>query len=307
MLALLAGSADARLVKGNGPSTIAVGYGAVWIGFGDGVVTRVDARTLRQISRRIAGGFITSIDTGVGSVWVAPSGASVRRVDPRTGAVHATIANQPGTWSGSTQVAVGAGSVWVADSGRDAIFRVNARRNQVSRRRGLPHRLRSIAVGTRGVWVQTFPAGGPMIGPEGPRIVSRLDPGTLRLRRAFRLRCDAILLPRGSSLWVLDNCDGSLRRFDSRAGTLSRPIASPGAMGLSAGFGSIWVSDGSMVRRVQDGRVVAEIQARGLVAAGEGFVWLLDYGDGVVGWLRRIDPATNRLVGRAIRLASAPK
>lgn len=307
MLALLAGSAEARVLKGTGPSAIAVGYGAAWIGFGDGTVTRVDARTLKVQQQRLASrvsGYITSIATGFGSVWVAPSGTPVHRLDPRTGAVQARISNQPGRWSGAgTQVVAGAGSIWIADHERNAILRVNVRRNWISRRRSLPHQLRSIAAGRRGVWVQTFRGRAPIRTRRGHGIVSRLDPRTLRLRRAFRLTCDASLQPDGDVLWVLDYCDGSLRRFDPKSGRLSGPVAAPGAMGLSAGFGAIWVSDGSMVRRVDDGRVVAEIRVRGLVAAGERFVWVLDAGNGVVGWLRRIDPATNRVVGRPIRLS----
>jgi hypothetical protein len=307
MLAVLAGSAEARTLKGTGPTTIAVGYGAAWVGFGDGTVTRVDARTMRLRPRRVASEFdyVTSIATGFGSIWVAPHGTPIRRLDPDDGTVRATISNQPGRWSGSaSQVETGAGSVWIADHERNVILRVNPRTNRVSARRALPHSLRGIAAGPSGVWVRTSPGRGPLRGPEGPRIVSRLDRRTLRLHRAFRLTCDASLEPAGNLVWVLDGCDGSLRRFNTRAGTLSRRVAAPGAMGLAVGFGSIWVSDGPTVRRVQGGRVTAEIKARGLVAVGEGFVWVLDYGNGVVGWLRRIDPATNRLVGRPIRLFS---
>ena len=309
MLVLLAGSAEARTLKGQGPTTIAVAYGAAWVGFGNGTVTRVDARTLRLLRRPVElepGGYVASIATGFESVWVAPHGTPIRRLDPESGKVRASISNQPGRWSGSSgQVATGAGSVWIADHERNAILRVNPRTNRISRRKRLAHRLRSIAVGPSGVWVQTLPGTGPVRGLEAPRIVSRLDRRTLRLHRAFRLPCEASLEPAGDLLWVLDDCDGSLRRFDTRAGTLSRPVAKPGAMALAAGFGSIWVSDGPTIRRVQGGRVTAEIKVRGRVAVGAGFVWVLDSGNGVVGWLRRIDPATNRVVGRPIRLFSS--
>ncbi|MBA2361824.1 MAG: hypothetical protein H0V79_13000 [Actinobacteria bacterium] len=52
-------------------------------------------------------------------------------------------------------------------------------------------------------------------------------------------------------------------------------------------------------------RVVARIAANGgsLAATGDA-VWLLGMGNGVAGWLRRLDPAKSRLAGRPIRLAS---
>jgi hypothetical protein len=302
MLLLLAGSAEARTHKGSGPTTIAVGYGAAWVGFGDGTVMRVDARTLEPLRRRIAsrtGGYVMSIATGLDSVWVAAGGTPVKRLDPRTGSVRAMVRNQPGRWSGAgAQVATGAGFVWIADHERNAILRVSARTNRVSRRRALPHRLRSIAAGRTEVWVQT-------VSRHGRGIVSRLAPRTLRLRPVLSLECPtATLATAGRVLWVLDNCSGGLRGL---GGTASEPIKTVrDAWSLAAGLGSVWVSDGASVHRIVGDRVVSRIPARGhVLAAGAERVWVLDLGDGGrAGWLRRIDPKRNRLVGRPIRLAA---
>jgi hypothetical protein len=71
LVSLLPGAADARPLKGAGPSVIATGYGAVWIGFGNGTVMRVDERTLQvryhmlDPTRRA---YILSIARGLGSV-----------------------------------------------------------------------------------------------------------------------------------------------------------------------------------------------------------------------------------------------
>jgi streptogramin lyase len=310
LLLLLPGSAEARVVKGSGPRSLAAAYGAVWVGFADGTVVRIDARTLRRVSLRVgrgaAGSAVFSLTAGFGSVWAAPGSFPVRRLDGQTGVVVAAV-DQPGQWAGgSSLVGTGAGAVWIADHQRNAIYRVSPRTNRITRRLGLPHRLRGFATGSSGVWVQTA-AGrrGPVDSPGGPRIISRLESRTLRVRRAIRLDCEADLEPHGRFLWVLDGCHGWLRRFDPRARVLGRPIeTSPNAMTLEAAFGSVWVADGTRVHRVCGGRVVARIPARGLtMAAGSRSLWVLDHGDGVTGWLRRIDPATNRLVGRPIRLS----
>jgi len=307
ILVVLAGPAEARRFKGDGPRTLAVGYGAVWVGHGDGTVTRVDAETMRARSTRLGSGMggysITSLAAGFGSVWVAPNGTPLHRIHPQTGRVTRRIWNLRGGWSPNL-VSAGAGAVWAADYQRNAIFRVNPATNRIDGRKIMKHTVRSIQAGPRAVWVQTIPGRGPITGPEGPRIVSRLDPKTLRLRRAFRVACDASHLSVGVAVWVLDNCSGALRRFDVRRGAFGAPVqTAPGSLGLVRGFGSLWVSNGATVRRIDPARgvVLAQIRAEGpFLAAGAGFVWVLDWGDG--GWLRRIDPRTNRLAGPALKL-----
>jgi hypothetical protein len=311
ILALLAGSAQARPVKGSGPTAIAVGYGAAWVGFGDGTVTRIDAQTLQRRSRRLGSGMggysITSLATGFGSVWVAPNGPPLHRLDPRTARVRGRIWRGRGDWR-PTHVTIGAGAVWVADYRRNAIFRFDPRTKRISGRQLAPHTLRSAVAGRAAVWVQTIPGRGPITGPKGPRIVSHLDPTTLRLRRAFRVTCDVTLEPVATALWLLDNCDGRLRRFDWRSGLLSRPLETlGGAREFANGFGSVWVAAGSSVLRIDPLRrsVVARIRVEANdVAAGEKFVWILDRWDPAGARLQRIDPATNRLVGRPIRLSA---
>jgi streptogramin lyase len=303
VMVLLPTSAEARSQKGEWPTSLGVGYGAVWVGAGSGVVTRVDVRTGLRTVRDHETLTITSLATGFGSVWAAPNGTPLYRLDPRSGRMQQKLWNQPGGWS-PTFVGTGMGSVWVGDYGRNAIFRVDPHTNRITRRKGLPHRLRSLAVGESGVWLQSIPRRGPAVGPRGSRIVSRLDPTTMKVHRAFRLTCDASLLTDGPDLWALDNCTGVLRRFNARQGEFDRSVkTAPGSLGLMRGFGSLWVSNGATVRRIDPVRrvVVASIRSEGpFIAAGEGFVWVLDWGDG--GWLRRIDPSTNQLVGKPIRL-----
>jgi hypothetical protein len=311
LLVLLAGPAEGTQFKGQlGPSTLTAGYGAAWVGFGNGAVWRIDEHSLERTSQNLdepGSAFVSSLAAGLGSIWVAPNSTPVYRLDPRTGRVRSRIWNQPSRWSGrSSQVAVGAGFVWVLDSERNAVMRVDPRTNRVVRRRAFHDRLLRLGAGPSGVWVQTAPGRGASNLRDGPRIISRLEVRTLRVRRAFRVKCDSLLHPARRALWVLETCDGSVRRYDPRSGDRGDPIATRrDSWGLTAGFGSIWVTTGATVTRIRGGRIVAEIRARGpYVAAGERLLWVLDLGNGGTGWLRRIDPAMNRLVGRPIRLSA---
>jgi streptogramin lyase len=308
LVALVPGAAaDARTTKSLGPVSLAAGYGAAWVGCGDGRVVRIDVRTRERRTTRLGLASVTSLVAAFGSVWASPSSGPLHRLDPATGRLVAIVRDQPGRWSGGSAIAAATPyALWVGDYQRDAVFRVDPRTNRVTRRRALPHRLRSISAGPAGVWLQTIPGRGPVTGPDGPRIVSRIGPRTLRMRRAFRLGCDASLQPHGRALWVLDQCHGHLRRFDPRTREFGPLIeTSLNAATVGSGFGSIWVADGTTVHRIRGNRVVARIPAAGqALAAGERLLWVLDHGDGVTGFLRRIDPRTNRVVGRPIRLGA---
>jgi hypothetical protein len=310
LLAVLAAAvpwADARPLKGSGPKALAVGYGAAWVGFGDGTVVRIDAGTLRRRFQRLGGGYsIPSLATGFASVWVASNGPALYRLHPRTARVTARRIWRDGGGSAPADVAIGAGAVWVADYRRNAIFRFDPTTKSVVGRTLVRHTLRGVVASRGAVWVKTIPGRGPDTGPRGTRIVSRLDPATLRLRYAFRVPCDASLQPVVTSVWVIDHCEGTLRRFDAGAGAMGPPVATGVGGSLASGFGSVWAAGGSSVLRVDPfrGSVLARIRVEAnSVAAGAGFVWVMDRWEPAGGWLRRIDPATNRLVGRAIRLS----
>jgi streptogramin lyase len=305
-------AAEARTAKGDGPTTMAVGYGGVWVGFGDGRVVRVDPDTgrVREVAR--AGIHVDSMATGFGSLWVTSTDTSMLRdglyrLDPRSGRVRKVV----GPWW-SASLAIGAGAVWVADFARNVVFRIDPRTGRVTHAAGVPGRLFGrLAAGDRLVWAPAR-ISRRVVG-NGPTAVWRLHPRTLGLRWGFRRSCDMSLLPSGRRVWVLDTCDGTLRRFDPETGSWTEPIRTgPWATSITSGFGSIWVSDGAIVggktvyridahRRV----VTARIRAKAAhLAADETMLWILGHGDGTTGWLRRIDPMTNRLVGPPIRLSA---
>jgi streptogramin lyase len=79
-----------------------------------------------------------------------------------------------------------------------------------------------------------------------------------------------------------------------------RPFDQVGPMDMMAAYGSVWLSQGDRVARIDatDGRVIAAIPVPGEsdfrnLAAGAGSMWVDDTGTGNV---TRIDPATNRVV-----------
>ena len=64
-----------------GPTTIAVGFGSVWVGLGSGEVVRLDARTGRETARLKGGptGFVHGLAVGHGALWVLRGRVSAAR------------------------------------------------------------------------------------------------------------------------------------------------------------------------------------------------------------------------------------
>ncbi|MFN2471774.1 MAG: hypothetical protein ABR583_12470 [Gaiellaceae bacterium] len=124
LAAILASSAGA---KGDGPTTIAVGAGAVWVGLGNGTLRRIDPATRRVGPPiRVGGWSVHDLAAGFGWVWAAAGeGGGLVRINPRTGRVRQIFPSR-GTWP--TSVEVGAGAVWVSGGDRDSILRYDPNR-----------------------------------------------------------------------------------------------------------------------------------------------------------------------------------
>ena len=305
--ALAAAGASAAPTKGDGPVSIAAAYGGVWVGFGNGSVRRIDPRT-RRVGRPVAlggtGSFVHSLAAGFGSVWAA-TGSSVYRIDPRT--MRASrVRGVPG-WT-PTSLAVGVDAVWVGDiSAHSAVVRIDPRgaRPQTIRLKGLMW----LAVGPGGVWAQAHAVvRGRITGPAGPRRLVQLDARSGRPTgvAVAGLRCDQSLAVGADAVWAGDGCDHALWTLDATSGRPTGTRIPVPALGPRPvlGFGSVWVVGGGVVRvDPSTRRIVRRIPLRANVAAaGEGALWLLDWGDGTTGFVRRLDPETNRPAGRPIRL-----
>jgi DNA-binding beta-propeller fold protein YncE len=300
-------------MKGDGPTTIAVGYGSVWVGMGgDGSVVRVNARS-RAITSRLRHrsappygglGFVHSLAVGFGSVWVAPGRYhTLWRIDPRTNRAVDVRTSQPWT---PTLVAAGGGAVWVGDFERNAVFRVEPATGRVSTRIPTPGRLWGLAAGRAGVWIVAL--AGQRVTPSTPREVRRLDMRTKTVGPPLvTSMCDFSLAVGLRRLWVSDLCAKTVTPIGRRVG---RPVpVGEASVGLAVGKGAVWVLSQSeqSVRRLdaRTGRVLARIRVRGtwLATGGADRVWVLDMGDGRAGFVRTIDARTNRVVGQPIRVA----
>jgi DNA-binding beta-propeller fold protein YncE len=285
-------------LKGDGPTDIAAAGNAVWVGSGNGSVTRIDSMTGRTTARPLgngdAYGFVGSMAIGSGEIWVADRREFLKRIDTRTNRVR--VVRHLGHTA--DLVAIGRGLVWAGDFQREAVLRVDPTTNQVVGTFRVPGRLFGLAAGGAGAWVVIVPTTGPTTGPRGVRHLYRLDARSGLQGKPLRLGCDPALAVDRAVVWVVDQCRGRLLRVTPR-GRIDRSVAVPRWTAPVLGFGSIWLVGGGRVLRLDRRALepIATIAVRGMGAAtSRDGLWVLDHGDGVVGFLRKIDPRTNRVV-----------
>jgi hypothetical protein len=293
----------AKGLKGDGPTSIAAGFGSVWIGFGSGDIVRFDASSGNPQASISGIAYVHAITVAFGAIWVVAGG--VARVDPATGVTR----NVRGLADADlVEVAGGAGALWVVDGGSNEILRIDPRRVKVTARIRVPGRAWGVAAGTHQILVLSVPHRGPVTGPSGTRFLQRLDLRTGRLSAArARLSCDAGMAVGFGAVWTLDACTGSLSRLDARTLRLERQ-RKLGVLSQTPalGFGSVWLASRGGVRRIDPTtlRTVAVIPARSLtVVVGDAAVWAFDPAHDM---LRKIDPLTNRVVGKPIIIATGP-
>ena len=226
------------------PTSVAVGFGSVWI---------VDSArdVLIRAPNDAAGERVVipledpkDVVVSPRAVWVAEEGTdSVAQVDPRTNTVAATLPVADGPRS----ISYGNGEVWVACIEAGTVLRIQAGTAEVQ---GKPieagTRPNDVAVGEQGVWV--------IDNLEG--VVRRIDPEALVAGEPIEVgaRPRGIVADSGS-VWVANSEEGTVTRIDeSRRLQVGEPIevgAEPAD--ISAGGGSIWTSNfaGDTVSRIE--------------------------------------------------------
>ena len=254
----------------------------------------------------------TDVDVGFGATWVAAQGALLR-IDPQTDRVVATI---PVPVSGeSASIAFGEEAVWVTSGqANGVVYRVDPATNRVTAAIGVPGGAFGIVVAAGTVWVTQY------LPEQDPGIVARIDTRSNRLLApvevpnmpgAIRYGLDAI--------WVTSRF--TVSRIDPHSGAVSQPLHRVGDV-RAVGAGSLWGSfansaDDAGVQRIdpRSGRVVAAIRIRYgvLIAFGLGTLWVAQDAPTITsggnepakmkpGKLYRIDPRSNRVLGRPVPL-----
>jgi streptogramin lyase len=254
----------------------------------------------------------SDVDVGFGAAWVASQGALLR-IDPQTNRVVATIATP--LRGENASIAFGEGAVWVTSGqANGVVYRVDPASNRVTTAISVPGGAFGIVVAAGTVWVTQF------LPEPDPGIVARIDARSNRLRApvevpnlpgAIRAGLDAI--------WVTSRF--TVSRIDPHSGAVSQPLHRVGdvrAIGARALWGSYANSaEDAGVQRIDPGtgRVVASIRIPyGVVMAfGLGTLWVAQDASSITsggnqpdrtepGKLYRIDPATNRVLGRPVPL-----
>jgi YVTN family beta-propeller protein len=217
---------------GNGPTSVAVGEGSVWVtNAHDRSISRVDPRTGTVVQRIDVGGDPGGIAVGAGAVWVANSlDATVSRVDPPTNRVVQEIP----VGVTPTAVAVVAGAVWVTSAEERSVRKIDVVRGRVVDRIPTDALGRGIAVGRGSVWVTD----------GSSRSVVRID-----ARRGSDLgRVSVGNGPAGiafgdGSVWVANSLDGTVSRIDPERDVVTATIpVGTGPDSVAVGSEGVWVS-----------------------------------------------------------------
>jgi DNA-binding beta-propeller fold protein YncE len=259
------------------------------------------APQLVLISRTHLSRGVTDIAAGYGGVWVIGSGV-IYRVDPATGRIVATI---PVSGVGElNHIAAGAGAVWATsdDRGHVGVYRIDPRTNRVTSLIRLQPNPIGITIAFGRVWV-TEPK-------SGPGIVLRIDPRTNRVSGPpIRVGTGAGKIVAGSgTLWVTNgNGNGSVSRINPATGAVVRTLVNiPGV--TAVGAGSLWVTPNrGGIQRVDPvtGQVTATFRLPTAVRVTfwAGSAWVSNEPPGT---LIRIDPTSNRIIGKAAPAGTSP-
>ena len=248
------GEPGERLNLGPALSSLAAGFGSVWVTKSDQRtrnVLRINAKT----RKRVAGGSIeiarpgrnVAVATGAGAVWVAVrnisaddhSPESIVRIDPSTG-----IQQQIAVADGVQDLAVGEGAVWVTNRFTNTVTKIRAGDGKQARVAVGPGP-KGIAVGEGAVWVAAS---------QGDEI-TRINPRSLQVRH---VRIDAIperLTVGGGSVWATAKEAGKLIRIDAAKRTVLERIdtgSRPFALDITRGR-AVWLTllDSGGVQRVR--------------------------------------------------------
>jgi len=275
----LGGEVIAEITITSGSGAFTVGEGAVWA-MSDSVSTlsRIDPKR-NAVVAEIEVGASDAAAAGEGGVWIShPAENTVSRIDPRTNRVAATIHVGPQP----SAVAVSHGAVWVANAGGPSVSRIDPSTNRVvATVRVGPHRAccsehMGVVAGGGTVWANV---------PNANTLV-RVDPARNRATGTVKLPfppCGFLAADRAAVWQAAASCGDVVARIDRPTHRIRIVKGEPHPIGLSLGFGSLWVAvlDLKTVDRIdpRTGRIVGRLPTGGLpIRTGIGFgsVWVRD-------------------------------
>jgi len=255
---------------------VEVGFGAIWVA-GQGALLRIDPQSNRVVAiipTPLTGtGENASIAFGEGAVWVTSGQANgvVYRIDPATNRVIAAI-EVPG---GAVRIVVAAGTVWVTqyvpERDPDVVTRIDARTNRLlSPVVEAPHMSGAMCDGLDASWVSSSRSTVSRIDPRSGAVTQRLP------------RVGIVKAVGGGSLWgtFADNAGEVVRRIDPGTGRVVAAIRIPHGWRMAFGLGTLWVAQDTSA----------------MTSGGEEPATMKP------GNLYRIDPTTNRVLGRPVPL-----
>ena len=262
-----------------------------WIAFSEGVflpgaesLERIDAKAkeaklLEPVSgvKQPCGG----IARGFGSLWTASCGdGKLVQIDPKTGKATGQYPVGAGPLAASDD------SIWLMGDAQISLYRIDPKEHTVVGDLRLPAGCRGLVFGESALWAAC----------PGQNQVARINPMTNLVEKWITVSAEprAIALGEGS-VWVLCRKDGKVERLDPKTNKVTKTIelGVPGADGgIAVGEGSVWVTlAGFPLTRIspQSEQVVQQFygEGGGAIAAGGGFVWLVNTGSGSVA---KIDP-----------------
>jgi hypothetical protein len=254
----------------------------------------------------------TDVDVGFGATWVASQGALLR-IDLRTNRVVATI---PTPLTGeNASIAFGEEAVWVTSGQASGlVYRVDPATNRVTAAIGVPGGAFGIVVAAGTVWVTQF------LPEPDPGIVARIDARSNQLLSPVEVPNMPGAIRYGQdAIWVTSRF--TVSRIDPRSGAVSQPLRRVGDV-RAVGAGALWgtyanSAEDAGVQRIDPvtGQVVATIRIPNgvLIAFGLGTLWVAQDASSIAsggnepdrtepGKLYRIDPTSNRVLGRPVPL-----
>jgi DNA-binding beta-propeller fold protein YncE len=275
-------------------------------------VIEVDPMTGRIGSTIATGANGRIIGADATTVWMVVEPRRLVGADLARRRVRISVRLRHDTYAG----ALGYGAVWLPSFALDTLTKVEARTGKHRWDTRVPHSPMAVTAARGSVWVASIGRwhkgrGGVMV-PDGPGIVSRLDPASGEVRARIHVGKGPQAAATGDgALWILNGrgigASDTLDRIDMQTNRVVGSIGVPhGSSAVACGRRYCWVvsepkSAGGVVTRI-DPRTNSAITRRiprswipaGVVAV-RGRVWVADPG---VAQLIRIDARTLRVMKR---------